>query len=108
VPYTARIPPIKRRGFLRYVCVALRNVGDSSDLPAPERAAADPEPLIAEHATWAIQQIHNRQKAFSVARMARVAVRDAPLQLRHNRQCKIVPIAGFVACLIIVAAGGES
>jgi epoxyqueuosine reductase len=53
---------IKRRGFLRNVCVALGNVGDEADLPALERAAADPEPLIAEHATWAIQQIRDRQK----------------------------------------------
>jgi epoxyqueuosine reductase len=53
---------IKRRGFLRNVCVALGNVGDQSDLPALERAAADPEPLIAEHAAWAIQQIRDRQK----------------------------------------------
>jgi epoxyqueuosine reductase len=47
----------KRRGFLRNVCVALGNVGDVSDLPALERAAHDPEPLIAEHAAWAIEQI---------------------------------------------------
>ena len=53
---------IKRRGFLRNVCVALGNVGDPSDLPALERAAADPEPLIAEHAAWAIQQIRDRPK----------------------------------------------
>jgi epoxyqueuosine reductase len=55
------IKRIKRRGFLRNVCVALGNVGNSSDLPALERAATDPEPLIAEHAIWAIQQIHDRQ-----------------------------------------------
>ena len=56
------IKRIKRRGFLRNVCVALGNVGDPSDLPALERAAADPEPLIAEHATWAVEQIVERQK----------------------------------------------
>jgi epoxyqueuosine reductase len=54
------IKRIKRRGFLRNVCVALGNVGDASDLPLLERAAADPEPLIAEHARWAIQQIQSR------------------------------------------------
>src|SRR6266513_1852027 len=48
---------IKRRGFLRNVCVALGNAGDEGDLPALRRAAADPEPLIAEHATWAISRI---------------------------------------------------
>ena len=56
------IKRIKRRGFLRNVCVALGNVGDPGDLPALERAAADPDPLIAEHAAWAIQQIRDRQK----------------------------------------------
>jgi epoxyqueuosine reductase len=54
------IKRIKRRGFLRNVCVALGNVGDPADLPALERAAADPEPLIAEHAAWAIRQIRAR------------------------------------------------
>jgi epoxyqueuosine reductase len=54
------IKRIKRRGFLRNVCVALGNVGDEADLPALTRAAADPEPLIAEHATWAIHQIQGR------------------------------------------------
>jgi epoxyqueuosine reductase len=57
------IKRIKRRGFLRNVCVALGNIGNSSDLPALERAAADPEQLIAEHAKWAIQQILSRQEA---------------------------------------------
>jgi epoxyqueuosine reductase len=56
------IKRIKRRGFLRNVCVALGNVGDASDLPALERAAADPEPLITEHAAWAIEQIRHREK----------------------------------------------
>src|SRR6266436_6199422 len=55
------IKRIKHRGFLRNVCVALGNAGDVSDLPALKRAAADPEPLIAEHAAWAIKQIGARQ-----------------------------------------------
>ena len=54
------IKRIKRRGFLRNVCVALGNVGDWSDIPALQRAAADPEPMIAEHAAWAIAQIQAR------------------------------------------------
>jgi epoxyqueuosine reductase len=47
----------KRRGFLRNVCVALGNTGSADDLPALRQAALDPEPLIAEHAAWAIRQI---------------------------------------------------
>ena len=54
------IKRIKRHGFLRNVCVALGNVGDLNDLPALQRAAQDPEPLIAEHASWAIDRINRR------------------------------------------------
>ncbi|HEY1770531.1 MAG TPA: tRNA epoxyqueuosine(34) reductase QueG [Chthoniobacterales bacterium] len=54
------IKRIKRRGFLRNVCVALGNVGVEEDLPALERATNDSEPLIAEHARWAIAQISAR------------------------------------------------
>jgi epoxyqueuosine reductase len=50
----------KRRGLLRNVCVALGNIGDESALAALGRAASDPEPLIAEHACWAIEQIRQR------------------------------------------------
>jgi len=57
------IKRIKRRGFLRNVCVALGNVGTRDDLPALRRASIDPEPLIAEHAAWAIEQILTRAKA---------------------------------------------
>ncbi|MGA2557046.1 MAG: tRNA epoxyqueuosine(34) reductase QueG [Verrucomicrobiota bacterium] len=51
----------KRRGFLRNVCVALGNVGGEEALPALQRAAADEEPLIAEHALWAIGRIKARR-----------------------------------------------
>ena len=47
----------KRRGLLRNVCVALGNCGDRAALPALEKAKHDPEPLIAEHAAWAIDRI---------------------------------------------------
>jgi epoxyqueuosine reductase len=50
----------KRRGLLRNVCVALGNVGDASVLPALTRASGDHEPLIAEHARWAIEEIEKR------------------------------------------------
>ncbi len=50
----------KRRGLLRNVCVALGNVGDESALPALEKSSADSEPLIVEHAKWAIKEIEKR------------------------------------------------
>ena len=55
------IKRIKRRGFLRNVCVALGNVGTEEDLPALAAAARDAEALIAEHARWAIAQIQSRR-----------------------------------------------
>jgi epoxyqueuosine reductase len=50
---------IKRRGFLRNVCVVLGNIGDASVLPALKRASQDTEPLVREHAAWAIGQIQS-------------------------------------------------
>ena len=52
----------KRRGLLRNVCVALGNVGDESALPDLAKASNDHEPLIAEHARWAINEIEARRK----------------------------------------------
>ena len=57
----------KRAGLLRNVCVALGNTGDESSLPALQKAAADSEPLIAEHARWAIAQIQSRTTASRTA-----------------------------------------
>jgi epoxyqueuosine reductase len=50
----------KRRGLLRNVCVALGNVGDQAALPALKKAAGETEPLVAEHARWAISEIQSR------------------------------------------------
>jgi epoxyqueuosine reductase len=52
----------KRRGLLRNVCVALGNVGDQSTLPALQKAAGDAEPLIADHARWAMARIQSKGK----------------------------------------------
>jgi epoxyqueuosine reductase len=50
----------KRRGILRNVCVTLGNVGDAAALPALEKATTDKEPLVAEHARWAMEEIKSR------------------------------------------------
>ena len=57
----------RRRGLLRNVCVALGNVGAVAALPALEQAAHDPDPLIAEHAQWATEQIEKRTEETSSA-----------------------------------------
>ncbi len=47
----------RRRGVLRNVAVALGNWGDPQAIPALRRALEDSEPLIREHAAWALAQI---------------------------------------------------
>jgi epoxyqueuosine reductase len=64
---------IKRRGFLRNVCVALGNVGTETDLPALEQVRYDSEPLIAEHASWAIDQIKSRSDDIVESKQVAVA-----------------------------------
>ncbi len=54
------IKRIKRARFLRNVCVALGNTGTIEDLPALEQAALDAEPLISEHARWALKRLNER------------------------------------------------
>jgi len=54
------IKRIKRPRFLRNVCVALGNTGTTDDLPSLIKCASDPDPLIAEHAQWAIGEIQQR------------------------------------------------
>ncbi len=46
----------KRRGLARNAAVVLGNRGDASALPMLERAASeDPDPVVREHAAWAIE-----------------------------------------------------
>ena len=47
----------RRGGLRRNVCVALGNAGDPRARPALDQAAADPDPLIAEHARWALSRL---------------------------------------------------
>jgi epoxyqueuosine reductase len=53
----------KRRGLLRNAAIVLGNVGGESALAALRRAAADPEPLVSEAASWAIERIVCRTNA---------------------------------------------
>jgi epoxyqueuosine reductase len=47
----------RRAGFLRNVCVALGNRGSAGALPALARVAGDADPLVREHAAWAVDAI---------------------------------------------------
>ena len=53
---------LKRSRWLRNVSVVLGNIGDSSDLPALQKAAVEEDLLIREHAGWAIQRIWDRTR----------------------------------------------
>ncbi len=52
----------KHRGYLRNAAVALGNTGSAEDLPALERLTNDPDPMLREHARWAIERIKDRSK----------------------------------------------
>lgn len=55
-----RNSPVERaryRGFLRNVAVAMGNARMEKFRPALERLAASPDPLVAEHARWALEQL---------------------------------------------------
>lgn len=51
---------LKRNRWLRNVSVVLGNIGDSLDLAALEKAAGEEDPLVREHAQWAVQRIRDR------------------------------------------------
>ncbi|HEX7939770.1 MAG TPA: HEAT repeat domain-containing protein, partial [Gemmatimonadaceae bacterium] len=46
----------KRRGLARNAAVAMGNRRDPDDIPALAAALRDPEPLVREHAAWALEQ----------------------------------------------------
>jgi epoxyqueuosine reductase len=50
----------KRRGLLRNVAVALGNAGDASKRPILERMAEDTDPVVREHAAWALRRLDAR------------------------------------------------
>ncbi len=52
--------PIKRakyRGWLRNLCVVMGNSGDRRVIPWLESAAKNPDPVVQEHATWALRRL---------------------------------------------------
>ena len=55
--------PLRRpglQGWKRNACIVLGNIGTHTDLPALQRLALDEDPMLAEHAEWAIGQIRQR------------------------------------------------
>jgi epoxyqueuosine reductase len=56
--------PIKRIGrdrFVRNVLIAIGNSADLSLAPAARHLTSDPNPIVAEAATWALAQLHTKE-----------------------------------------------
>lgn len=53
----------KRRGLARNAATVLGNVGTTDDLATLLAALDDPEPLVAEHAAWALERIESKTTA---------------------------------------------
>ncbi len=75
----------KRRGLLRNVAVALGNWGDPAAAPALARALGDDEPLIREHAAWALGRLAGGE--------ARQALRGALAVEQDARVCRDLLLA---------------
>ncbi|MCZ6674500.1 MAG: tRNA epoxyqueuosine(34) reductase QueG [Verrucomicrobia bacterium] len=54
------ITRLKLPRWKRNVCVVLGNIGTLSDIPALKLLAGGDDPMIAEHAMWAIERIQSR------------------------------------------------
>jgi epoxyqueuosine reductase len=50
----------KRRGYLRNVAVAIGNTGNLHALPVLQNVLTDEEPMVREHAKWAIKEISKK------------------------------------------------
>ena len=48
-------------GMRRNACIVLGNRRDPAALPALRRAAEDADPVVREHAAWAISRIESRR-----------------------------------------------
>jgi epoxyqueuosine reductase len=46
----------------RNACIVLGNRGDAGAIPALREASQDADPVVAEHARWAIARIENRKR----------------------------------------------
>ena len=58
---TSPIKRAKRRGYLRNLAVAIGNSGDEKNIPILEQAMQGDEPMVREHAKWAIEKIKGKK-----------------------------------------------
>lgn len=72
---TALIRP-KRAGLLRNAAVSLGNLGDGAATPALLAALDDPEPVVREHAAWALGRLGPLGEAAQAEILARLEQED--------------------------------
>jgi len=53
---------VKRRGLARNAAVVLGNVGTTEDIPVLEVALEHDEPLVREHAAWALERLERQSR----------------------------------------------
>jgi epoxyqueuosine reductase len=56
----------RRAGLARNAAVALGNRGEPASEPALERASDDPDPIVREHAAWALGRLRERRNAMTI------------------------------------------
>jgi hypothetical protein len=60
--------PAHLPGFARNVCVGLGNWGSPAAVPVLLRALSDPEPLVREHAGWALGRVGSAEARSALSR----------------------------------------
>lgn len=92
-----RDSPIKRvkyRGWLRNLCVAMGNSGDSSLVPHLQRLRAHEDPIVREHAEWAFEQLAQAKRLAREPSSAPARPQDersipsAPTPAASNENCR--------------------
>ncbi len=75
----------KRRGLARNAAVALGNVGTAEDIPVLEAALEHDEPLVGQHAAWALERLGDRALSTAAARASAEHTGERNFAIMANR-----------------------
>jgi epoxyqueuosine reductase len=78
--------PIKRakyRGWLRNLCVAMGNSGHKGFVPWLKRAEQDSDPVVREHAAWAIERLRGQSSGRASPQRGGAAMRNSRSQIQE-------------------------
>jgi hypothetical protein len=88
------IKRVRYRGWLRNLCVAMGNSGDSRLLPQLQRLRAHEDPIVREHAEWAIEELAHAKRLAREPSSAPARPQDersipsAPTPAASNENCR--------------------